>query len=88
MNLTQSFQSARAVKVLAVPLGENSLFDQQFRLVASLGSLQLMGLNRPSNWKKTFMKNFDWSNGSILFEYLRYDKALYGNPDAESLQVR
>ncbi len=75
LSLTQNHEDvARMIRVLVVPIGENSLFDSHFEIVARRRELNLFELNRPGEWKlsNSPYRNFKWNIGNFSFEYLRY----------------
>jgi hypothetical protein len=89
LSLDQTFDDTRAIKVLVVPIGENSLFDSHFQVVSTLRDMQLYELNRPSTWKAQVspFKNFNWNTGNLLFDYLRYDRVPNGPGDLDNFQA-
>ena len=73
------FDKLRTLKVLVVPVGENSLFDAHFDLISSTkyvtkDEIQPGVSSSSSKISETF-KDFKWSEGNAVFEYLRYDVA-------------
>ena len=62
-SLHKSFEDTRSIKVLVIPIGENSLFDTHFDIISKFHCLPIYELNRPSNWKSTnkVFKYFDWN---------------------------
>lgn len=89
LSLNQTFDDTRAIKILVVPIGENSLFESHFNVVSRLRDMPLYELNRPSTWKtqNQACKHFNWNNGNLLFEYLRYDRVPNGPGDLDNFQV-
>lgn len=90
-SLHTSFEDTRSIKVLVIPIGENSLFDTHFDIVSKLKCLPIYELNRPSNWKTTgqIFKHFNWNNpgnASLTFDYLRYDRVPNGPGDLDNFQ--
>ena len=90
-SLHTSFEDTRSIKVLVIPIGENSLFDTHFDIVSKLKCLPIYELNRPSNWKMTgqIFKHFNWNNpgnASLTFDYLRYDRVPNGPGDLDNFQ--
>lgn len=85
-----SSQILRFRQVLVVPIGENTLFDVHFNVVSRLRNLPLYELNRPSTWKANnqALKHFNWTTGSLLFDYLRYDRVPNGPGDLDHFQVQ
>ena len=63
-----------------VPIGRNSLFDQHFQTVSDLREIPLYELNRPSYSVAAScpFKHFNWTDGGLLFDFLRYDRVLVG----------
>lgn len=87
--LNKKFNDARAIKVLVVPIGDNSLFDRQFEIVSKHRSVPMYELNRPSSdvrTPNTPFKNLNWDSGTLLFDYLRYDRVSSGQGDLETFQ--
>jgi hypothetical protein len=74
--------------VLVVPIGNNSLFDNHFQVVSRLRDVPFYELNRPvtKNTNPAF-KYFNWGNGNLLFDYLRYDRVARGPGDLDNFQV-
>jgi hypothetical protein len=75
--------------VLVVPIGRNSLFDQHFQTVSDLREIPLYELNRPSHSVTTScpFKHFNWTDGALRFDFLRYDRVLVGG-DLNDFQVQ
>jgi len=76
------FDGLRTLKVLVVPIGENSLFDAHFDLISSTKHVateeieQAAGkANVPLNMVAAF-KGFKWVDGHVVVECLRYDVAV------------
>mmetsp|Transcript_1167 Transcript_1167/g.1895 ORF Transcript_1167/g.1895 Transcript_1167/m.1895 type:complete len:1683 (+) Transcript_1167:109-5157(+) len=90
ISFNQTFDEARAIKVLVVPIGDNSMYDKHFEIVSRTRNLPVFDLNRPSEWKNqnSMFKNFNWLSGgaNILFEYLRYDRVANGPSDLDNFQ--
>ncbi len=75
-------------QVLVVPIGNNSLFDHQFQIVSKLRDLPFYELNRPvSKNNNPAFKFFNWNNGNLLFDYLRYDKVSRGPGEFDNFLV-
>lgn len=75
-------------KVLVVPIGNNSLFDNHFQVVSRLRDVPFYELNRPvSKSTNPAFKYFNWGNGNLLFDYLRYDRVARGPGDLDNFQV-
>ncbi len=75
-------------KVLVVPIGNNSLFDHHFQVVSRLRDIPFYELNRPvSKSGNPAFKFFNWNNGNLLFDYLRYDRVPRGPGDLDNFQV-
>lgn len=77
--LNHSSHAQRIVKVLVVPIGENSQFDATFELLCDVKSCAKDEIRKLSNEilsKESedcpFQSN-RWRDGSILFDYVRYD---------------
>ena len=73
------FDKLRTLKVLVVPVGENSLFDAHYELISSTkyvtkDEIQPGVSSNSSKISETF-KDFKWGEGNAVFEYLRYDVA-------------
>ena len=87
---TSTFDDSRAIRVLVVPIGENSLFDFHFHTISQLREVPLSELSKPSQWNPEVnngFRHFEWYNrGSILFEYLRYDRVPNGPGDLDDFQ--
>ena len=83
---TSTFDDSRAIRVLVVPIGEKSLLDFHlvsiFILISQLCEVPLSELSKPSQWNPNVnngFRHFEWYNrGSILFEYLRYERVPNG----------
>ena len=74
-----------------VPIGNNSLFDQHFQVVSNLRDVPFYELNRPpasGNSTSAPFKYFNWNDGNLLFDFLRYDRVLIGPGDLNNFQVR
>ena len=73
------FDSLRTLKVLVVPIGENSLFDAHFDLISGTKYVTKEEIqpafNSRANVNAAF-KNFKWCDGNVVLEYLRYDVAM------------
>lgn len=69
------------------PIGNNSLFADQFQIVSSLKSIPFYELNRPLTSKASPFKFLNWKDGELLFEYLRYDRSSAGPGDLDDFQV-
>jgi hypothetical protein len=74
---------------LVVPIGNNSLYNKHFEVVSRLKDMPFYELNKPNQPKNYIspFKNFDWSDGNILYEFLRYDRVPYGAGDLDNFQV-
>ena len=75
--------------MLVVPIGNNSLFNDHFQVVSNLRDVPFYELNRPpaaSNANSAF-KYFNWNDGNLLFDFLRYDRVLIGPGDLNNFQV-
>lgn len=72
-----------------VPIGNNSLFDIHFQVVSKLRTVPFYELNKPTAVasKTQPLHFFNWNNGSIVFDYLRYDRVLNGPGDLDNFQV-
>jgi hypothetical protein len=72
-----------------VPVGNNSLFDKHFQVVSRLRDVPFYELNRPASARSASppFKYFDWNNGNLLFDYLRYDRVPNGPGDLDNFQV-
>ena len=87
-----TFDDSRAIRVLVVPIGENSLFDLHFHTVSQQREVSLTDLTKPSTWNNevnTGFKHFAWwdnERGSLLFDYLRYDRVPNGPGDLDDYQ--
>jgi hypothetical protein len=81
--LNQTFDDTRSIKVLVVPVGNNSLFDSHFQVVSQLRKVPFYDLNRPPTSNSSSLNHFDWgmNKGNLLFDYLRYDRVLFGPGD-------
>lgn len=71
-----------------VPLGVNSQFEEQYKILARQSSIPLYDLTRPQNPKGTAppFKYLDWLKGELRFDFLRYDQAPSGPTDSEDFQ--
>jgi hypothetical protein len=90
LSLNQTFDETRSIKVLVVPIGTNSLFDEHFQVVSNLRDVPFYELNRPPavpNQSSPF-RYFNWNDGNLLFEFQRYDRVLIGPGDLNNFQVR
>ena len=69
-----------------MPVGDNCMYDEQFSIVSKNQELAVVELSPPSVWKKTSpLRNFNWSKGSLRFEFIRYDHG--GVSEFEHFQV-
>ena len=77
------------LQVLVVPIGNNSLFDDHFKVVSNLKDVPFYELNRPpsSSSSPSPFKYFNWNDGNLLFEFQRYDRVLIGPGDLNNFQV-
>ena len=75
--------------MLVVPVGDNSLFDSHFQVVSRLRDIPFYELNRPvvNNSATTSFRHLDWNKGNLLFDYIRYDRVLFGPGDLDDFQV-
>ena len=91
LSLNQTFDDTRSIKVLVVPVGHNSQFDSHFQVVSRLREVPFYELNRPQSSSSSLspLKHFDWGDSkcSLLFDYLRYDRVLFGPGDLDNFQV-
>lgn len=80
ISVKNTFEDFRAVNVLVVPIGENSLFDKHYDLLSRCLYMEMIELNRPSDWRAQLspLQFIRWNMGSILFDYHRYDRYLNG----------
>jgi hypothetical protein len=85
LSINQNFDESRSIKVLVVPIGDNSLFDSQFEIVSRRKSVQLFDMNNPYYSESPF-KNLNWNAGSLLFDYLRYDRVASAHGDLDTFQ--
>jgi len=71
-----------------VPIGRNSLFEQHFQTVSNLWEIPLYELNRPSHSvaASSPFRYFNWTDGALRFDFLRYDRVLVGG-DLTDFQV-
>lgn len=70
------FDSLRTLKVLVVPVGENSLFDAHFDLISGIKYVTKEEIQPAFSSKgntNAAFKDFKWCDGNVVFEYLRYD---------------
>ena len=71
------FDNVRTLKVLVVPIGENSLFDAHYDLISSTKYIPKdeiqPGVSSSSSKISETFKDFKWGEGNAVFEYLRYD---------------
>ena len=82
-----SLDDSRAIKVLVVPIGENSLFDLHFNAMSQLRDVSIASLSKPSSWNQetnSGFKHFEWCCGNLLFDYLRYDRVPNGPGDLDN----
>ena len=83
-----TFDDSRAIKVLVVPIGENSEYDAQFQAIASsVREIQINDLVKPSEWDaqvSASFQNFSWYKGNFKFDYLRYDRVPNGPGDLDN----
>lgn len=89
LTLNKKFNDSRAIKVLVVPIGDNSLFDRQFEIVSKRRSVPMYELNRPSadgRTPHTPFKSLNWDSGALLFDYLRFDRVSSGQGDLDTFQ--
>lgn len=87
--MNQTHDDRRLMRVLVAPVGNNSLFSEQFQVVSSLREIPYYELNRPQyakNYGPPF-KFVNWIDGSLVFQYLRYDRASGGPGDLDDFQV-
>lgn len=74
--------------MLVVPIGVNSQFEDQFRILSRLETVPLYDLNKPQyprGYSPPF-KYLDWLKGELCFDFLRYDQAPSGPTDFEDFQ--
>ena len=90
LNLNQTFDDTRAIKILVAPIGENSLFESHFNLISTVKDIQLFDLNKPSTWKTATqsVKHFNWTTGNLNFSFLRYDRGIRNDLDDFQLSRR
>ena len=84
-----TFNDPRSIKVLVVPIGQNSLFDAHFQTISVTRDTCVKSLTKPSSWTKENnqgFKHFNWSQGNLLFDYLRYDRVPNGPGDLDEFQ--
>ncbi len=88
LSLNETFDDSRAIKVLVVPIGENSFFEEHFDVISRVNSLQLYELTKPSTWKldNKALKHFNWNKGDIKFDFLRYDRIPNSAGDLDNYQ--
>lgn len=72
-----------------MPVGNNSLFDTHFQVVSGLRDVPFYELNRPqtSSSQRGPFKHFNWNDGNLLFDFLRYDRVLMGPGELNNFQV-
>lgn len=72
-----------------MPIGENSLFNDQFEVLCQHNETNISDLTIPSDWRKrnSLLKNFNWSFGTMKFEFFRYDRMAQGPSDLDNFQV-
>ena len=70
-----SMNGMRIVKVLVVPIGENSLFDSHFDLISNMKCFPKQFLGSESSLMELngSFKNFSWKDGDMMLDYVRYD---------------
>ena len=70
------FDDQRTIRGLAVPLGTNSCYEEQFELLSQYKELPLFEI-RPSTWNsgESPLNFMAWEDGYFLYEYVRYDRA-------------
>eukprot|EP01038_Epipyxis_sp_PR26KG_P004766 gene4766-6686_t len=89
LSLNQTFDDTRTIKVLVVPVGNNSLFDNHFQVVSRLRDVPFYELNRPrGSSSPSAFKYMNWNEGknNLLFDYLRYDRVPNGPGDLDNFQ--
>ena len=88
LSLNETFDDSRSIKVLVVPIGENSFFEEHFDVISRVNSLQLCELTKPSTWKldNKALKHFNWNKGDIKFDFLRYDRIPNSAGDLDNYQ--
>ena len=67
-----SCYDTRAIHIHITPIGPNSQYRKQYRVVSSLTELPLYELSRPSSWNWKTRQTFQfatWDKGSLIFEY-------------------
>ena len=83
--VTTRFLSSTNMVMLMKPL----LFNYQ--AISQLREVPFYELNWPqsgnSNSKASILRHINWHNGSLRFEYLRYDRVLLGPGDLDNFQV-
>ncbi|KAJ1415677.1 hypothetical protein B484DRAFT_158849, partial [Ochromonadaceae sp. CCMP2298] len=77
--LSLNVDEARTVKVVVVPIGNNSLFDVHFQAVSNVRRVPFYELNRPNAANTSPFPHFSWTDGTLLFDFLRYDRAAPGD---------
>ena len=87
LNLNQTYDETRRIKVLVVPVGKNSLFDTHFQVVSQLREVPFYELTRPALLENT-LKHFSWNANSakVLYDYVRYDRVSFGPGDLDNFQ--
>eukprot|EP01033_Poteriospumella_lacustris_P010402 gene10402-7397_t len=88
LSVTKAYEDFRLVRVLVVPIGVNSQFEDQFRILSRLETVPLYDLNKPQ-YPKGYsppFKYLDWLKGELCFDFLRYDQAPSGPTDFEDFQ--
>jgi hypothetical protein len=91
LTLNKTFDDSRAIKVLVVPIGDNSQFDRQFEIVSKRRAVPMYELNRPAADARPAnspFKSLRWEagGGSLLVDYLRFDRVSAGLGDLDSFQ--
>ncbi len=87
LSLNQTYDDRRLMRVLVAPVGNNSLFGEQYQIVSSLTEIPYYELNRPQ-YPKNYVSPFkflNWNEGSLIFQYSRYDRAT--SSDLDDFQV-
>ena len=91
LSQSQTFDDPRCLKVVVVPVGDNSHYDAQFAAISAVRSLQLYDLpranfNRPPNAQFFKSLNITNNSGNLLLDYLRYDRVPGGQGDLDDFQ--
>ena len=88
LSLNETFDESRAIKILVVPIGENSFFEEHFNIISRINTLQFYELTKPSTWKldNKALKHFNWNKGDIKFDFLRYDRIPNSAGDLDNYQ--